>query len=245
VVRDPRLGTFILYYSENICMSSDDQTLSSTTEDVSESSLEDDEGDYEVEDYVKHHPMESFRQFSDLSVGDSYGMIFAKLINELATQVPVEVNSEQELLDFSEMVGRPALGIVSFSGSKGMGTMHWADPNEGVVNSIASTARFKEIENRIDNTEEQISDLPDSEEISKLIEEATSYEYDESKHVEQAKEMWNLVNVEDFMFRADDSIVVDGGYFRDNVMGYEPAAESFASSEIGMAAVFASDQMVL
>jgi hypothetical protein len=37
-----------------------------------------------------------------------------------------------------------------------MGTMHWADPNEGVVNSIASTARFKEIENRIDNIEEQI-----------------------------------------------------------------------------------------
>jgi len=211
----------------------------------SEEQVESDEDQFEVEDYVKHHPMASFRRFSDLSVGDSYGRSFATLINELATHVPVEVNNKEELLNFSEMVGRPVLGIVSLSGSKGMGTMHWADPNEGIVNSIASTERFNEIEKRIDNTETRIDEMPDSEEIAALIEESTSYEYAESKHVEQAKEMWNLINVEDFMFRSNDSTVVDGGYFRDNVMGYEPAADSFAKSEIGMAAVFASDQMVI
>lgn len=204
-----------------------------------------DEGVFEVEDYVKHHPMASFRRFSDLSVGDSYGGSFAMLINELATHVPVEVNDKEELLNFSEMVGRPVLGIVSLSGSKGMGTMHWADPNEGIVSSIASTERFNELEKRIGDTEDEIADMPDAEDIESLISEATSYEYEESKHVEQAKEMWNLINVEDFMFRPNDSTVVDGGYFRDNVMGYEPVADNFAKSEIGMAAVFASDQMVI
>lgn len=205
---------------------------------------EDEEMDFALAEHVINHPMDSFNRFASLAVGDSYAKSFAYLLNELATHTVVETDSTEELLEFAESVGKPMMGVISTSGDKGMGVMSMADPNTGKVSPIFGGDRIENIENRLDQTEETINDLPDSKTIKTLIRESQNYDYEESKHVEMAKRTWDLINVDDFMNRSNEFNVVDGGYFRDNIMDDPTVASEFAGSDVGMAAVFAVDELV-
>lgn len=202
-----------------------------------------DESRFELEDQVVNHPMDAFKRFASLSTGSSYAQSFAVLLNELATHTIVEVGTKEELLEFAEMAGRPVMGIVSLSGEKGLGTMSMADPNTGKVSSILGEDRFEDIEQRLGDAENELEQI-NPEAITELIQQSQQYDYQQSMHVEMARRTWELINVEDFMFRSSDTQVVDGGYFRDNIMADPNVAEPFAESEIGMIAVFSVDELV-
>ncbi len=200
-----------------------------------------------LDDHVSDHPMSSFREFSSLTEGDSYLQQLAVLLNELSTHVIIEVDSKEELEEFVEKVDRPIVAEITDSGDLGKGDLYWADPNLGVINSLAGSERLEELEQRLDDStqgiEDELRDLPGQEELQQAIRESANYDYAESKNVEVAEQWWELLNIMDFISDNTQSPNVDGGYFRDIIMGSEQTALAVAESSSAMQAVFAAHDM--
>lgn len=130
-----------------------------------------------------------------------------------------------------------------------------ANDLDDIVNSdsmsLASVAPTTSISTGVDldKIAESIKgEIPDvsQEEVRKMINSASNWNYEESKKIELAQELWDLLNVQAYIDAGgtsnfDDS--VDGGYFRDNVMEVEENAKDIAESDVAMGMVFAADEV--
>lgn len=122
--------------------------------------------------------------------------------------------------------------------------------NEIITSRLSTGADVSELKNDIQNIDTDVDNIQDDivseQETRKLINEASNWSYEESKKCEIAEELWNLMNVGAFIDAGgesnfDDSI--DGGHFRDNVMGVEENADAVAESEVSMGLIFTADEV--
>lgn len=201
--------------------------------------------DDKVGPVLKNHPMEVFTQFAELQTGEEYGGLFAELLSELATHIVIQADSQSDVEEFIDNAGISTPFFVNIADVGSEETLHRVTPGSenafrkvGAVTQDDLDSINEDVSEQLDDFEEQVDDAVSS--VDLIMQDI---QYEELQNAEMAEHWWDLLNIDDFINRSSDDEIVDGGYFRDNIMHDSEMAEAVASNDVGMEVVFAADQL--